>query len=793
MVESGSTTTYQGNGIPFPNWLVYDSSLFEVKVNGKPATFNAPSPSHPNDTLGYVEYPYANAWLPQDDNIFEGWRNLLVNIDSDGLIGERTPWYTKSFIVDGQQPVLDGEEPSWEPDYTKGLYLYGADYASMTGKPNIPTESSVNLYDLPYIKCDELNLTILYDMDAKEWRLYHGDAQINIVLEWRFKELCSLENSPPFLDIDDIRWNSVNIYQEFLLNPLLTVIPNSVDTTLVEVHARSIVTLNNPAPRYMGRAMCTWPNLHSTLLSNPNRASDESIVMLPISNIAQKGDVVIRLNNEHARIVQNTISETYSIGVFNNDNGYEQNRYSGAYVPVETTEEGIIRIASKDVLLQYTAKNGQWSIVNSNVPDITVELMFLTEANIEVHMHQNHYPNMVNRYNDMYNYFGFVLSNPVLKTEVAVNAETNVNMYLNHERISSNTNMINMVPNFEAHGVENYNCYINGELVAPSISYGVNDVITSVRYPINNLPDGELEINVSNYWADLYVNSEMLDQQATAPNTYSYLLDGNRDTNLDINPLTGIFNRYIPLNIYWEFMGEVPISSRIPIFIKYKYGQATERDYDDNAISGIYLNHYYNGANKTATLSISPNITTMRNHLHPSLAMVHERDIVRGWKTSGYTGKSIRIADIQIRKDSIGFPIVIKEEAVEPTTIAKLPITLEALGFSGSGRFDVLVNGVLLGEYIPAEEIGTVLANDPRFNVVDTGEAAPNELTLPSHTGDIELIGEFDVFINGKLIVNDITPDELIELVEVGNLDETILFVATKQLPPPPPPPPEAT
>ena len=81
------------------------------------------------------------------------------------------------------------------------------------------------------------------------------------------------------------------------------------------------------------------------------------------------------------------------------------------------------------------------------------------------------------------------------------------------------------------------------------------------------------------------------------------------------------------------------------------------------------------------------------------------------------------------------------------------------------------------------------MANDPRFTVTDTGEVAPSQLTIPSHTGDVELIGEFDLYINNELVVTDITSEMLVEFGEVGNGD-TLLFVPTLPLPPPPPPEP---
>ena len=66
MVESGSTTTYLGGDQPFPNWLLYDSSLFEVKVNGKAAIFYAPSPTHGPNDHGYIGFPGSPGQIPND-------------------------------------------------------------------------------------------------------------------------------------------------------------------------------------------------------------------------------------------------------------------------------------------------------------------------------------------------------------------------------------------------------------------------------------------------------------------------------------------------------------------------------------------------------------------------------------------------------------------------------------------------------------------------------------------------------------------------------------------------------
>ena len=791
MVESGSTTTYRGNGIPFPNWLVYDSSLFQVKVNGKPATFFAPAPMYDNDTFNRVNFDYSNTWLNNDLNTDIPWQNLLVNIDSDGFEGTRTAWYTKEFLVDHVIPgIVEGEES--QVDFTKALYLYSADYATMSGKPiQNGEESPVNIFNLPYIKCEELNLIIYYDMDANRWRIYHGEIKDNIVIQWRFKELCSLDKSPPFLETENIRWNSAYIYPDAFLNPFITVIPNVVDTTKVEIHARTIILpsdfeSNERAPRYMGKTMCTWPNLHEALLVNPNRASDESLVMLPISNIMEKGNIIVRLNNKPARIIENTISEDYSVGVFSNDSGYVQAEYTGTYTPVVTEEPGYIRITDGVNVLQYTAKNAQWSIVSGTDQFVTVEIMFLIDANITIY--GRYVPYITSYGNMMYDYVGFVLTNPINHTSVALTATDNVNKYLNHEQISSRNNL-SIVPNFESYGIDAYNCYINGLLVNPIITYGINESLVRVQYTMANLPNGLIDINISNYWANIDVDFELLNGRATSPSGYTYLLDGDRDTNLDMNPETCLFNRYIPVNIYWEFVGEASIDSRIPIFISYEYNQANVPGYGNNAMSGIYLNHYYNGANKTATLSISPNVTASDNGLHPSLTMVHERDIIRGWKLSGYTGRPMSFNDVMIRKNSIGFPIVIKEDPVEVSPIPTLPITLEALGFSATGTFDIVANGEILASNVSGDDLVAIMANDPRFTVTDTGEVAPSQLTIPSHTGDVELIGEFDLYINNELVVTDITSEMLVEFGEVGNGD-TLLFVPTLPLPPPPPPEP---
>lgn len=800
MVESGSTTTYRGNGIPFPNWLVYDSSLFQVKVNGKPATFFAPAPMYDNDTFNRVNFDYSNTGLNNDLNTDIPWQNLLVNIDSDGFEGTRTAWYTKEFLVDHVIPdIVEGEES--QVDFTKALYLYSADYATMSGKPiQNGEESAVNIFNLPYIKCEELNLIIYYDMDAKRWRIYHGEAKDNIVIQWRFKELCSLDKSPPFLETGNIRWNSAYIYPENFLNPFVTVIPNAVDSTKVEVHARTILLPNDfdrieRAPRYMGKTMCTWPNLHESLLSNPNRASDESLLMLPISNIMEKGDIIVRLNNKPARIIKNTISETYSVTAFDNDNGYMQAGHTGSYVPVITEETGYIKITNGISVLQYTAKNGQWSIVSGTDEFVTVEIMFLTAANITVNVHNNTYLHLINYSNDMYNYVGFVLTNPANNTKVALNATENVNKYLNHEQVSAPWKNISTVPNFESYGVEAYNCYINGTLINPMVSYGVNEVLTAVRYPIANLPNGLLDINISNYWADINIDSELLYGKATAPDGFTYLLDGNRDTNLDMNPETCLFNRYIPVNIYWEFVGEAAIDSRIPLFIGYEYNQANDTGNKSKAMAGVYLNHYYNGANKTATLSISPNVTANNNELHPSLTMVHERDIIRGWIKSGYTGNSKNIADLIIGKNRIGFPIVIKPEPLDPELDSSpllLPYIFESGDLVLDGKFTTTINNVIISTNTSDNDVPYELVESTDIELITSeDDPAPSAVGYASGSGMMILDDNdtYDIII--KNIYGDIVYDGTgkdIEIV-INDIENDLIQVKSPPLPPLPPEP----
>ena len=128
MVESGSTTNYQGNGYPFPNWLVYNSSLFEVKVNGRPARFMAPEPIFSQDSFGWYYYSYLSAWQESNPRFIE---SLLVNL-TDGVPGPY-PELDKSMYLNTdmvEEPMLMSEENVLDP--AKPLWLHSLDFSKLS-------------------------------------------------------------------------------------------------------------------------------------------------------------------------------------------------------------------------------------------------------------------------------------------------------------------------------------------------------------------------------------------------------------------------------------------------------------------------------------------------------------------------------------------------------------------------------------------------------------------------------------------------------------------------------------
>lgn len=792
MVESGSTTAYMGNGFPFPNWLVYDSSLFEVTLNGKPAIFLAPAPRYGLNDEGNLSYDYIGAWLSTDVVGTQTGFDLFVNINEDGTVPPR-PTVDKSTYLNGvynEPPV--GYVPNTDP--TKPKYLYTTDWSAMRGTPDI----GFDIYSFPRIQCAELNVTMLYDPDYSRWVIYNGEQLHNAVLEWRFKKLHDIRKSPPFYMLREFRWSYSNVYREHLLSEYVTMVPNAVDTYKCEVHARTIINStimngNGVAPRYKGASICAWPNLHEQLLNNPYRRQDESFVKLPISSNINNENLVVRINNNPAWILENSITNGLNIDPFYNDYQYENNQYNAKYVPASIEATGQLTITDGNNIVKYDPIVGIWKVIEGTDPTVTVELMILYTGESGVNIAR---PNLFEKYgiyqeNNLYNYHGFVLVNTALNTiPLPTNAET-IAKYLNHEYVTSPDNQIRTVPNFENYGVDNYECYINGVHVIPTKIFNINETIASVQYMLFNI-FGVLNIDVAGFNAWIGYDESQIRGQATPPSGMSYLLDGNRDDNLAMNPDTCLFNRYISTHIEWIYVGDADMDSQEPLFITYEWNNAFDYSHGATAVDGTYITYSYANGVKRASLSIAPNLTTNPGPRHSSLAMTHERDLVRGWVKSGYTGPTIWLYDIDVGDNQIGFPITIKPEPIPvplPEGGLLLPYIFESSDLILDGNFTVNINGEHIAINASDVDIPYSLSESTDIELITAeDDLAPSAVGYTSGS-DIILddTDQYDIVITDLYgnIVYDGTGNDL-EVI-ISDIGEDLIQFKSPLLPPPPP------
>lgn len=801
MVESGSTTTYLGGDQPFPNWLLYDSSLFEVKLNGKAAIFYAPSPTHGPSDSGYIGFPGSSAQLPNDvvkgpDTGF----NLFVNIEADGSVAPR-PVVDKSTYLHQQLAPMSINNGLGLDD-TKPLYLHTADWATMTGKNQL----DVDINQHPYIECPELNLIIYYDPDMAQWRFFHGEVFTEVVLEWRFKELWSIDKAFPFIDMREWRVDQYLTQQADMLHPMVNVIPNEVEPTLLEVHARTYVRTimyqdNNIYPRYQGVSITAWPNLCDKYDYAQFDARDKSVVMLGISSDVANNNALFRINNNPAWISGNTLPAEYNYQAFESFEVHVESPYTKG----EVDTDGQLTITDGTTIVRYMGRTGLWSVVSSTEQYVTVEGMLLRDAEgmgpqLYSNVHYDMTATMITPQFGMVGYyFGFKLAYlnaiPLIASPDDVPVTT-VN-YLSHEYVTCQidlTRNFKFVPNFETYGHQNFKLLVNGNEVTPTLQMGVNEVLQKVSYELPTI-DGFLDIDVSNMTAYLDAPVPMFEGQASAPEGFTYFLDGDRETNLEMNSATCLFNRSIPIVLQWIYTAEVPHTETIPLFVEmYRNGIKTLEP-NQSRDQGYYYDYFYTATGKTASLSIALPLNISQSVNYSSLAMKHERDVVRGWKKSGYTGLSASVQDFTLRRDSIGWPIVVRPDIPieEPKpTVPTLPLTLDVNELGLQGEFDIRVNGQMIAGGVSGDVIKIALDSYGKFIVEETTDDVPDGSKYADRTGDVELTGTFDVRINGVVVANDVAVEDLIDMTA---LDDSIplevyptLNESAPEVPPPPPP-----
>lgn len=817
MVEVGSTTEYTGNGQPFPNWLVYDSSLFEVKLNGHPAVFIAPEPEYNEYHEGSARYSN-NFYIPSRTTPigFENNFNLFVNIDENGNIPPQ-PLITPDMYLNGddgglEMTSLDGEvdegeltelpegETPWGFNINKPLYLYNLDTRNMSGQP--PVDYDILSY--PHIRCDALNLIIVYDADYSAWRVHTGGVLINCLLEWRFKKLHDIRKSPPFLNINDINYDRTYIYRESILNPLVSLIPNISDPTKVEVHARGLVLVQyqntgQTYPVFKGQAFVAWPDLHQQMYDRIDFIDDPSHVMVAIPKLTN-GIVVARINDKPSWISLNTVPDDYDISVFNSDFGYYKSIHNYDVVSTEVDTDGVLELTNGEDTVRYIARTGMWYLVDSVDEKVTVQFAILRdESNNELQgpiIANLHYSNVFTMYmgNDtfpMTNFIAFGLINPSKSSKHIDDIAKDADKFLNHERVACQISEINIIPNFEDYNPQDFDFYVNGKLSEPMINHDVNGNVIAITYYLPDLQESISYFSSSMNVADSF-DREAYRNMVSAPEGKTYFLDGARLDNLDMNPETCLFNRSLPVHFQWIYKGSIPVLEYKPLFVYVRYNKYLPVYQIGDKSNGIYVDYFYNGESKTASLSYALPIHMGPMHI-ASLAMKHERDLIYGWKKSKYTGPKSHIYDIEILKDTIGYPIVIREEEDvdngADTVISPLPITFTAEELGGVGTFDIIINGQKIASNISADQIEQAFIDTEKLIVEDTGEEVPNTLLTPHVTGEMELDGVFDVYIDGELVLEDVTADDLVVATEI----DEVTSITAEYVKAPEPPEPEAT
>lgn len=805
MVESGSTTTYTGNGHPFPNWLVYDSSLFEVKVNGKPAFFNAPPPDYDKSFQGRADYT-ANLQVQINNNPkgFSNNFNLFVNINEDGSIPLCPHNSPDTYLDSDEGPMVmsldgeEGEEPESNPfnlDPTKPMYLYNADWDSMSGSPYV----EYDIYSLPHIVCPELNLTLIYDADNGTWKIHNGGVMPDCLIEWRFKELHDINKSPVFLNIRDLQYRYTYIYRESMLNPMVSLIPNLTTPNKFEVHARSyfksIYYQNNQIlPYYKGQAITAWPDLHKYLQDVQYKIPDPTVALIAIPKVSNS-TLICRINDLPSWIVTNTVPDEYTIDPFSDLLGFHKNTDNPTQESGYVDTDGVLEISNGVTTVRYNANNASWQVIDSDTEFVTIQLMIFRDSNNE--FLESYISNIDESYSvrltgygntDNISYFlGFSLANPRLTSKPTSDIGSTTSKFLNHERVASQNWKWSSIPNLEDYDLSDYSLYVNGKLTEPMINYGTNDEVIAITYYLSDLQES-YTIWKANMQTSHSIDGELYINQTSAFDGKKYFLDGARTDNLDMNTDTYLFNRTLPVHIQWIYNSTIPLEEIKPLFVLADYGQLYPIQPEGNPDNGIYIDYFYDENGKTATLSYAPPIN-MDQPYTLSLAMKHERDSIYGWKKSGYTGPSMFLYDKEIMKNTIGYPIVIREE--EPEEVggmglpSKLPLTFEANAFGPIGTFDVFVNGAKVGNSVPADSLEIALNTyaEDAFGIEDTGEEIPFLITTPHLTNELVLEGKFDIYVNGELEAMDIESTDFPEEIEFDNV--IITPTGPSQEPPP--------
>lgn len=810
MVESGSTTMYTGNGHPFPNWLVYNSSLFEVKVNGKPAFFNAPPTAYGNNYQGTGHYS-SNLQVKINNNPkgFSNNFNLFVNINEDGSIPP-CPYNSSDTYLNSEKPAMlmsvDGEEGDgsesnqFNLDPTKPMYIYNANWKQMSGTSYV----DYDVYSLPHIDCPELNLILIYDADQRTWKVHKGGVIIDCLIEWRFKNLHDITKSPVFLNLRDLQYRSTGIHRESMLNPMVSLIPNAETPNRFEVHARTYIKNaagNNSQvlPCYKGQTITAWPDLHSHLTDIQYKIPDPTVALIAIPKV-NNSTLICRINDLPSWIVTNTITDEYGLGSFSGTFGFHKYMDESGIESGYVETDGILEISNGTTTIRYNANNAMWQVIDSDTEFVTIQLMFIRDntgggeypivSNID-------YPYVVNltEYNNTDNllcFIGFSLANPSITSKPISAIGSTVNKFLSHERVASQQVNWEAIPNLENYDIGNYSLYVNGKLTEPLINYGVNDAIISINYYLSDLRE-TYTIQKAHMQTDNTFDSDMYSNQTSAFDGKVYFLDGDRLDNLDMNPTTCFFNRSLPVHIQWIYNSTIPLGEIKPLFVYATKGELSPIQLNGESTDGIYVDYYYDKNGKTATLSYAPPINMA--HLYTlSLAMKHERDIVYGWKKSGYTGPNIFLYDIEIKKNTIGYPIVIKPDVIENTeadiSSRLLPYLFESGNMVLDGKFTVNINGEHLTTNTVDEDIPYVLSEIDDVELITAeDDPAPSAVGYASNS-DIILLDDdddgYDIIIYDLYgnVIYDGTGNDF-ELVIQDSIDANLLKVSKPILPPP--------
>lgn len=805
MVESGSTTTYLGEGQPFPNWLMYDSSLFEVKLNGKAAQFYAPSPMYDTTASGWLSYEGADGNLPMVVRGLQQGFNLFTNIEADGSVGPYPTLDKSTYLYDDFAEHPPFERGTLELDPEKPLYLHNLDLSTMSGK----NKTTVNIEALPYIVCPELNVTLYYNADNRSWQVWEGEVYTEAVLEWRFKQLHTLTAGFPFIEMGSWNYNEYLVDKKAMLNPLVNVIPNEFDTTKVEVHARTYVpgilyNDDNIYPRYQGVSVLAWPNLYKHSHVSQFTACDKAQVMLGITSNVDKTNSVWRINGQPAWLIENTLPEEYDCDIFQSYKDSHRNETSYTKPFIET--DGTLAITDGSTIVRYYGNTGLWKIITSPLQKVYVECMLLwandNESSPEAISNQ-HY-DMTNVILDInngkpYQFFAFSLINlnAIGLIANAYDIPMNAAAFKNHQMVTTQvdfSNYFTTVPNFERYNYQDFKLYVNDVEVTPTYTFGVNEVLTRVNYPLDSI-GAFLDINVANMNAYLDINYDNFQGLASVDSGFSYYMDGDREDFLAMNPETCYFNRCVPIVLQWVYMGEIAKDETIPLFVDMNRNSLKPLENSYTRDDGCYLDYYYTATGKTATLTIGLPINMREKVNYSSLAMKHERDLVRGWVKSKYTGPQISVQDFWVENNKAAWPIVIKPEVPveEENHVPVLPLTFDVQGFSIQGTFDVNINGQRVAGAVQQEFVETALESTGKLEVTLLDEDAPDYSQYSHQTGDVEIVGEFDVVGNDEELLTNAVVEDMVDTYQDPTSIPFTIYNTLNEAPPHVPPPPVET